>query len=163
MAVETVAKSSLQKILDVANSALGVLSSSFNIYSTVGLAQAQIGLIDTQKHYYNVQTNIIKDTIAKANTTENEQEAVLNAKRRYLYNQATPDDLKLLIKYDLINGYINTDGEAVVVSNYLDGESELANKQVQEVSTAKTDWSKYFTKKNLMIAGAIYLAYKILK
>lgn len=153
--------------LDIANSIVNIASGGFNIYSTVALTQAQIGVYDAQKRLANVQSGIITDSQKEKQQAAEETEALNNAKRRYIYGVATDGDLLLLIKYDLISGYIDEQGnpvEAVKGTNASQTDTQTLIETANfENALNLENIKKYVTPKNAMIALGLLLLYKTIK
>ena len=95
-----------------------VLKAGSQIYSTTIIAQAQVGLYDTQKQSLNTQISILKDNaLAQKENTENAKR-VNQIKNKITYGEFIEEDYNFLVElgydigmsYQQYIDYISNDG-----------------------------------------------------
>lgn len=124
---------------------IGTVSNIFtagsNIYATTVIAQAKVGLFDTQKKTLNTQISILKDNeLAKVETAENTKKAN-QIKNKIMYREyITEDEYNFLVglgydigmSYNQYIEYISTDYSTLQVAN------EQQQSQVSQSSNLKS-------------------------
>ena len=116
---------------------IGTISNVFKagsqVYATTVIAQAQVGLFDTQKKTLNTQISLLKDTaLTQKENTENAKK-VNQIKNKIVYGQyITEDEYNFLVGFGYDVGfsykdyidYISSDGASIQTQSQVQSQSE---------------------------------------
>ena len=123
------------------------------VYATTVIAQAQVGLFDTQKKTLNTQISLLKDTaLTQKENTENAKK-VNQIKNKIVYGQyITEDEYNFLVGFGYDVGFSYNDYIDYISSG---GASIQTQSQVQSQSenTEQSNLSKYLLYGTMGILG----------
>ena len=132
---------------------IGTIANTFvagsKVYSTTVIAQAQVGLFDTQKKTLNTQISLLKDTaLAQQENTENAKK-VNQIKNKIVYGQyITEDEYNFLVGFGYDVGFSYND-----YIDYISSDGSNSQIQVNQSETKQTDLSKYIMYGGLGLLG----------
>lgn len=128
-----------------------VLKAGSQIYATTVVAQAQVGVYDTQKQSLNTQISLLKDTALTQKENEETIKKANQIKNKIMYLEyITEDEYNFLVSlgYDVgmsYNQYIN------YISNI--GQQDLSETKNQEQTNKITNIKPYILLAGLGIVG----------
>lgn len=140
-----------EKIGKIVNTIASGINVGVGAYATTVIAQAQVGLFDTQKKTLNTQISLLKDTaITQKENTENAKK-VNQIKNKIVYGQyITEDEYNFLVGFGYDVGFSYNDYIDYISSG---GASIQTQSQSQSENIQQSNLSKYLLYGTMGILG----------
>ena len=139
---------------------IGTISNVFKagsqVYATTVIAQAQVGLFDTQKKTLNTQISLLKDTaLTQKENTENAKK-VNQIKNKIVYGEyITEDEYNFLVGFGIDIG--------MSYNQYIDYITNPEKYQVATVQQEQNTTQNSNIKSYLIYGGLAFLVYKFVR